>query len=115
MKTLAAIIIFSMCIIVSVFAEQPGYYATETEAAVRFAPLHVYIDSGSHSLGAFQFELRTTRGNIKIVGVEGGEHKAYRQPPTTIRRRLRTIESKSRRLIHPVNYHRAKAASLLCT
>jgi hypothetical protein len=81
MKTLAVIIIFSMCIIVSVFAEQPGYYATETEAAVRFVPLHVYIDSGSHSLGAFQFELRTTRGNVKIVGVENGEHKAYKEAP----------------------------------
>jgi hypothetical protein len=69
-----------MCIIVSVFAEQGEYYATETEA-VRFAPVHVYIDSGSHSLGAYQFELRTVRGSVKIVGVEGGEHKAYKQPP----------------------------------
>ena len=81
MKTLGAIIIFSMCIIVSVFAEQPGYYATETESSVRFTPLRVYIDSGERSLGAFQFELRTIRGDVKIVGVEGGEHKAYKQPP----------------------------------
>ena len=64
MKTLAAVIILSMCIIVSVFAEQGDYYSTETEASVRFAPLHVYIDSGSHSLGAFQFEFSKT--NIKI-------------------------------------------------
>ncbi len=81
MKTIGTIIIFSMCIIVSVFAEQPGYYPTETEASVRFAPVHVYIDSGRHSLGAFQFELRTIRGNVKIVGVENGEHKAYKDAP----------------------------------
>lgn len=81
MKTLAGIILLSMCMLVSVFAEQGEYYATETEASVRFAPVHVYIDSGRHSLGAFQFELRTVRGDVKIVGVEGGEHKAYNQPP----------------------------------
>ena len=81
MKTLAGIILLSMCMLVSVFGEQGEYYATETEASVRFVELEIYIDSGDQSLGAFQFELRTTRGNVKIVGVENGEHKAYKDAP----------------------------------
>jgi hypothetical protein len=65
---------------VSVFARQPEH-STCPENRVRFAPLHIYIDSGGQALAAFQFELKTTAGQIKIVGVEGGDHPAYKQPP----------------------------------
>lgn len=49
--------------------------------SVRFAPLHIYIDSGLAELAAYQFELRTLAGNVKIVGVEGGEHPAFQHAP----------------------------------
>jgi hypothetical protein len=48
---------------------------------VRFAPVHVYLDSGNRSLAAYQFELKATSGRIKIVGVEGGEHVAFQEAP----------------------------------
>jgi len=48
---------------------------------VRFAPLHIYIDSDNQKLAAHQFELSATKGHVKIVGVEGGEHKAFSEPP----------------------------------
>ncbi len=51
------------------------------EQTTRFAPVHIYIDSGSRPLAAYQFELKATSGQIKIVGVEGGEHPAFREAP----------------------------------
>ena len=48
---------------------------------VRFAPVHVYLDSGDKPLAAYQFELRARTGQIKIVGVEGGEHPAFQEAP----------------------------------
>ena len=47
----------------------------------RFAPVHIYIDSGNKPLAAYQFELKATVGRIKIVGVEGGQHAAFKDAP----------------------------------
>jgi hypothetical protein len=33
------------------------------------------------STAAYQFELKATAGRIEIVGVEGGEHKAFSEAP----------------------------------
>jgi len=54
-------------------------YPTE-EPKVRFAPMHVYVDSGEQGLAAFQFELKAVGGQVEIVGIEGGEHKAFEEP-----------------------------------
>jgi hypothetical protein len=51
------------------------------QSNVRFAPLHIYLDSGNKTLAAFQFELKAVAGQIKIVGVEGGQHKAFEEAP----------------------------------
>jgi len=48
---------------------------------IRFAPLHIYLDSGDLPMAAYQFELKAAKGQIKIVGVEGGEHQAFREAP----------------------------------
>ena len=48
---------------------------------VRFAPVHIYLDPGDKPLAAYQFELRARTGQIKIVGVEGGAHPAFREAP----------------------------------
>jgi len=81
MKKLTAIIAMSMCLMVSVFGEQPEPCDTAAEATVRFAPVHIYLDCGQRFLAAFQFELKAVAGEIKIVGVEGGEHPAFVEPP----------------------------------
>ena len=49
--------------------------------AIRFVPVHVYIDSGDVALAAWQVELKSITGNAKIVGIEGGEHGAFKEPP----------------------------------
>ena len=53
-------------------ASQPG---------PRFTYVDVYVDSGVQPLAAYQFELSVSKGEIAIVGVEGGEHAAFAEPP----------------------------------
>jgi hypothetical protein len=53
----------------------------ESEPSARFAWVDVFIDTGDEPLAAYQFELLTEAGEIRIVGVEGGEHPAFGEPP----------------------------------
>jgi hypothetical protein len=70
-------------------------------AKVRFAPVHIYLDPAGKPLAAYQFELvcsvpvrayfsaadednasqRPDEHPVKIVGVEGGEHPAFKEAP----------------------------------
>ena len=49
--------------------------------AVRFTYVDVHIDSRSEPLASYQFELAAEKGEVKIVGIEGGEHAAFKAPP----------------------------------
>jgi hypothetical protein len=53
--------------------------APATEAS--FTYIDVSIDPHGTPLGAYQFELRATAGDVKLVGIEGGEHAAFAKPP----------------------------------
>ena len=81
MKNLTVIILMSISVMVPVLARQSDSDYTEIQPKVRFAPLHIYLDSGNKSLAAYQFELKASAGQIKIVGVEGGQHKAFDEAP----------------------------------
>ncbi len=48
---------------------------------MRFVYVDVFIDAGDQPLAAYQFELSAAQGEIKIVGVEGGDHPAFAEPP----------------------------------
>ncbi len=50
-------------------------------AGVRFQAVHVSVDTGEQPLAAYQLDLRATTGNVRIVGIEGGEHPAFADPP----------------------------------
>lgn len=50
------------------------------KASLRFMPVDIYVESGESKLGAWQIEFAGS-GDVELVGVEGGEHTAYRQPP----------------------------------
>ena len=52
-----------------------------TAAPVRFAAVDVFLDSGAGPLAAYQFELKATEGDVALVGIEGGEHRAFASPP----------------------------------
>jgi len=49
--------------------------------AVRFAVVDVYVDSGPTKLAAWQVAITATAGDVKLVGIEGGEHAAFAGPP----------------------------------
>lgn len=50
-------------------------------AGTRFEAVDVFVDSGDVPLAAYQFELAAETGQITIVGIEGGDHPAFREPP----------------------------------
>jgi len=49
--------------------------------SVSFYPLDIYIDPHGEPLAAYQFELHDEAQCLKIVGVEGGDHPAFKTPP----------------------------------
>jgi hypothetical protein len=51
------------------------------EGRSRFSTVDIYVDSKSTPLAAYQLEFSGTNGIARIVGIEGGEHPAFRQPP----------------------------------
>ncbi|HOW70011.1 MAG TPA: hypothetical protein PKY77_05360 [Phycisphaerae bacterium] len=52
-----------------------------TQPVFRFEAVDVYIDSRGQRLAAYQVELMAESGVVKIVGIEGGEHAAFSEPP----------------------------------
>ena len=76
----------AIVLIVSVLAVMVRGQMTQTapassQPAIRFTYVNVYIDSKDQPLAAYQFELKTTAGSVEIVGIEGGEHQAFAEPP----------------------------------
>ena len=59
------------------FAQQPA----AEEGLGRFCAVDIYIDSKGAPLAAYQLEFAATNGQARIIGIEGGEHPVFRQPP----------------------------------
>jgi len=81
MKRVLAFSVIVACPVLLLPAPQASHAGKRIEQRVRFAPVHIYLDSGGKPLAAYQFELKATYGQIKIVGGEGGEHPAFRDAP----------------------------------
>jgi hypothetical protein len=43
--------------------------------------LDVFVDSGAQPLAAYQLSFTAMSGDVKIVGIEGGEHPAFKEAP----------------------------------
>jgi hypothetical protein len=76
MKKLMTIVLISAVQAGGLFAQQ-----TTADKAVHFRTVDVYVDSKTKPLAAYQLELSIKRGDAKIVGVEGGEHPAFKEAP----------------------------------
>jgi hypothetical protein len=50
-------------------------------SSVRFVPVDIYLNSKLVPLAAYQIRFRATLGDVKIVGIEGGEHAAFTKAP----------------------------------
>jgi hypothetical protein len=76
-------VILSLLLGAAMFAQEPAQESAgrATESAVRFGAVDVFIDAGDQPLAAYQFELKVLAGDVALVGIEGGEHRAFRQPP----------------------------------
>jgi len=48
---------------------------------IRFAAIDVMIDTADAPLAVYQLEIAAKKGDVKIVGIEGSEHEAFRDPP----------------------------------
>jgi len=88
MKKIMVISLVSVSLMLALLYARVGQAATRIGPKVRFAPLHIYLDSGNRPLAAYQFELKAAAGKpapakagVKIVGVEGGQHKAFKEAP----------------------------------
>lgn len=75
-----AFAILALCLSLAAQSAAVGA-ATYATGKVRFEAVDVVVDSGETALAAYQFELVTLSGDVTIVGVEGGEHKAFSEPP----------------------------------
>jgi len=81
MKKCMVISLVAASLMIALMSTEVGKAGRVIGSKNRFAPLHIYLDSGNQPLAAFQFELKATAGQIKIVGVEGGQHKAFKEAP----------------------------------
>ena len=52
-----------------------------TDQIVRFQAVDIFIDSKETPLAAYQLEFTVRTGGAKVVGVEGGEHPAFKDAP----------------------------------
>lgn len=61
--------------------DRPATIPGAASERIRFEWVDAYIDPQGHSLAAYQFELKAMGADVALVGVEGGEHPAYVEPP----------------------------------
>ena len=62
-------------------ATAPTAPSDEPQGPVRFGAVHVYVDSGDKPLAAYQVEVTAKTGNVTLVGLEGGDHAAFKPAP----------------------------------
>jgi hypothetical protein len=54
---------------------------SNTTQTSRFEAVGVYIDPHGKPLAAYQCELIAEQGDVTLVGIQGGDHPAFSQPP----------------------------------
>jgi len=75
------LVLLSAIIVTAVTSRGPADAGGKGKPSPRFGAVDVYLDSGAEPLAAYQFELSAHHPDAKIVGVEGGEHAAFREAP----------------------------------
>ena len=78
------LLLFLTCVALpmgSVLAQENTDWRVTKQGEIQFAPVEVFLDSGTQSLGAYQLEFSAKGSDVKIVGIEGGEHPAFQEPP----------------------------------
>jgi hypothetical protein len=88
MSRLAAILILAPAIAAALVAAQTRdngpsapSRASAPSPAVRFGHVDVFVETTGQPLAAYQVEITATAGDVALVGIEGGEHAAFKAPP----------------------------------
>lgn len=58
-----------------------GPESSTATSPVRFRSVDIFIDPHGHKLAAYQIEFTGESDQVKLVGVEGGDHPAFKDPP----------------------------------
>lgn len=72
--------LLSLLLVIAFAGSYPNRMAAENSNA-RFETVDILIEAGEDSLAAYQFTFKAEKGQIKIVGIEGGDHPALSNPP----------------------------------
>jgi hypothetical protein len=72
---IAALGLFVFC------GELSAQTSTSAKEDTRFVAVDIFVDSNDKPLAAYQLEFSVTNNVAKIVGIEGGEHTAFVEPP----------------------------------
>ena len=85
MRRTAAIVLAALaCVAALALSHGRAQSLPATEPATsstRFEAVDVLIDPGGTPLAAYQLEFVADADRVKLVGVEGGDHAAFRDPP----------------------------------
>lgn len=81
MRILQAFVLMSTLFVARACSQEAELEQPAAQPPARFEAVEVYLDSGDVPLAAYQFEFTAETGEIKIVGIEGGEHPAFKEPP----------------------------------
>ena len=73
---------FTLTILVALSgAQRPAPTPGTPRRPVLFLPVDVTMDVGDVPLAAWQIEVWAPEAQIQLVGLEGGEHAAFAEPP----------------------------------
>ena len=79
MKTSALTVLIVTALTVLALGQVP--LPDNPDPGIRFVAVDVFVDAGDKPLAAYQLEFEATSGQVKIVGIEGGQHAAFRSAP----------------------------------
>src|SRR4051812_17938472 len=54
---------------------------TRSDESIRFTTVDVQLDAKGKTLAAYQVEFIADASQVKLVGIEGGDHPAFKSPP----------------------------------
>jgi hypothetical protein len=85
MRRLAAAVLIAVLVTpllaALVLAQAREERPADASGNTRFGHVDVYIDAGDAGLAAYQCDIAATAGDVTLVGIEGGEHAAFKEPP----------------------------------
>lgn len=81
LKLLTSLIVCVALQMCGVLAQATDDWRVTKQREIQFAAVDVFLDSGSHPLAAYQLDFVAKGNDVKIVGIEGGEHVAFQDPP----------------------------------